>query len=80
MEKTKAESQITHGLRDSEGRPLQSGSRYLLQARGMKPLTVQVSEDELNFDLWFREVGNPSATPQRVDQLAADVDLTLIRS
>ncbi len=58
---TKAESQVTHSLNDSSGSPLQSGKRYLLQAPSRKASTVMISEDELNFDLWFREVGNPSA-------------------
>ncbi len=77
MEQTKAESQVTHSLRDSAGRPLQSGSTYTLHCPHHKPVKVKVSEDELNFDLWFLPVGNPTASPQRVDSLAADVELVL---
>lgn len=76
MEQTKAESQVTHSLRDSADRPLQSGKQYKLICPGHKPVMVKVSEDELNFDLWFVPVGQ-NASPQRVDSLAADVELVL---
>lgn len=77
MEHTKANSQVTHDLRDSLGDPLISGRRYMLTAPGCKPVQVMLSEDELNFDLWFRPVGDPLARPQRVDELAWDVELVL---
>ena len=74
---SKADSQVTHSLRDSADRPLASGKRYLMTAPGCKPVAVVVMEDETNFDLWCRPVGDLHATPQRVEELAADVELEL---
>jgi hypothetical protein len=74
---SKSDSQVTHSLRDSAGRPLMDGKRYLMTSPGCKPVHVIVSEDNMNFDVWFRPVGQPDASPQRVDELAADVELEL---
>jgi hypothetical protein len=48
-----------------------------MTAPGCKPVAVVVMEDETNFDLWCRPVGDLHATPQRVEELAADVELEL---
>lgn len=77
MQRTNAETQVTHEAKDVYGQLLVPGKRYLLQGPGVKPVTVWIIEDEINFDVWFTVIGpDPCAAPQRVDQLAGDVTLT----
>lgn len=74
------QSQTTrHTLHDTEGRPLAVGV-YELSRPGERSKVVEIFEDQLCFDLWFRVkvAGRIKPVPQRVDELAGDVHLRRI--
>lgn len=76
MECSRINSQVTHSLLDANGDPLRSGAEYDMVLPRARMQRVRISEDELNFDLWWIPLpSGPADRPQRVDELASDVAL-----